>query len=78
MTRILGNWQLAAIQSAETGIPINFTHNGRLPGTATNVYLPGALRPDMAPGKTYTIFSWSGIGMDPAGTSSRAPSRGPT
>ena len=53
MTKVLGNWQLAAIQSAETGIPITFTHNGRLPGSATNVYLPGALRPDMAPGKTY-------------------------
>jgi hypothetical protein len=52
-TKVLGNWQLAAIQTAETGIPIAFTHNGRLPGTVTNVYLPGALRPDMAPGKTY-------------------------
>jgi hypothetical protein len=52
-TKILGNWQLAAIQTAETGIPMNFTHNGRLAGTQTNVYLPGALRPDMAPGKTY-------------------------
>ena len=50
---ILGNWQLSAIQTAETGAPMNFTHNGRLPGTTTNVYLPGTLRPDMAPGKTY-------------------------
>ncbi len=33
VTKILGNWQLAAIQSAETGIPINFSHNGRLAGT---------------------------------------------
>jgi hypothetical protein len=51
-TKVLGNWQLAAIQTAETGIPMTFSHNGRLPGR-TNVYLPGALRPDMAPGKTY-------------------------
>ncbi|HUQ91367.1 MAG TPA: hypothetical protein VM120_06785 [Bryobacteraceae bacterium] len=53
VTRVLGNWQLAAIQTVETGAPLTFTHNGRLPGTVTNVYLPGALRPDMAPGKTY-------------------------
>ena len=52
VTKILGNWQLAAIQTVETGIPINFLHNGRLAGR-TNVYLPGQLRPDMAPGKTY-------------------------
>jgi hypothetical protein len=52
MTKVLGNWQLAMIQSAETGIPINFVHNGRLAGR-TNVYLPGQLRPNMAAGKTY-------------------------
>jgi hypothetical protein len=52
VTKILGNWQLAAIQTVETGIPINFLHNGRLAGR-TNVYLPGQLRPDMAAGKTY-------------------------
>ena len=34
-------------------MPINFTHNGRRPATATNVYVPGAFRPNMAPGKTY-------------------------
>lgn len=54
VTKILGNWQLAAIQSAETGSPISFTHNGRLPGGVTNVYLPGTQRPDMAQGKTYS------------------------
>ncbi|MGH9673683.1 MAG: hypothetical protein ACRD44_10925, partial [Bryobacteraceae bacterium] len=27
--------------------------NGQLPGNVTNVYLPGAMRPNMAPGKTY-------------------------
>ncbi|MEX2261195.1 MAG: carboxypeptidase regulatory-like domain-containing protein [Bryobacteraceae bacterium] len=52
VTKILGNWQLAAIQTAETGIPITFLHNGRLPGR-TNVFLPGTQRPDMATGKTY-------------------------
>jgi hypothetical protein len=53
LTKILGNWQLSAIQSAETGAPMSFTHNGRLPGGVTNVYLPGTLRPNMAAGKTY-------------------------
>ncbi len=53
VTKILGNWQLSAIQSAETGAPITFTQNGGLAGGATNVYLPGAQRPNMAPGKTY-------------------------
>jgi hypothetical protein len=53
VTKVLGNWQLSAIQSAETGVPLTFSHNGQLPGNVTNVYLPGAMRPDMAPGKTY-------------------------
>ena len=67
VTKILGNWQLAAIQTAETGIPINFLHNGRLPGR-TNVYLPGQLRPDMAPGKTYEDIQldWDRQGSLPA------------
>ena len=37
---ILANWQVAAIQAAETGISINFKHNWRLPGAATKVYPP--------------------------------------
>jgi hypothetical protein len=53
VTKVLGNWELSGIQSAETGVPITFTQNGRLPGNVTNVYLPGAQRPNMAPGKTY-------------------------
>lgn len=53
VAKVIGNWQLSAIQSAETGIPMTFTHNGQLPGNVTNVYLPGAMRPNMAPGKTY-------------------------
>ena len=51
--KVIGNWQLSAIQSAETGVPLTFSQNGQLPGNVTNVYLPGAMRPDMAPGKTY-------------------------
>jgi hypothetical protein len=53
VTKILGNWQMSAIQSAETGIPMTFSQNGGLTGGATNVFLPGAQRPNMAPGKTY-------------------------
>jgi hypothetical protein len=53
VSKVIGNWQLSGIQSAETGIPMTFSHNGQLPGNVTNVYLPGAMRPDMAPGKTY-------------------------
>ncbi len=53
VSKVIGNWQLSAIQSAETGIPLTFSQNGQLPGNVTNVYLPGATRPNMAPGKTY-------------------------
>jgi hypothetical protein len=53
VAKVIGNWQFSAIQTAETGIPMTFSHNGQLPGNVTNVYLPGAMRPDMAPGKTY-------------------------
>lgn len=49
---LFGNWELAAIQTLESGAPFGFAHNGRT-ATAQNVYLPMALRPDMAPGKTY-------------------------
>jgi hypothetical protein len=50
---ILGGWQLAGIQTVESGAPFGFTHNGRLAGGATNVFLPGTRRPDMAEGATY-------------------------
>jgi hypothetical protein len=53
VTKVLGNWQLASIQTAESGIPMTFSNTGRLPGNVTNVYLPGGLRPNLAPGKTY-------------------------
>lgn len=49
---ILGGWQLAGIQTLESGAPFSFTHNGRLAGGSTNVYLPGTRRPDFADGKT--------------------------
>jgi hypothetical protein len=36
------------IQTIEAGAPYGFTHTG-----SSNVYLPGVLRPDLRPGKTY-------------------------
>ncbi len=44
----LGGWELNGIQTLENGVPFGFTFAG-----SSNVYLPGTLRPDMAPGKTY-------------------------
>ncbi len=44
----LGDWRIGVIQTIESGAPFGFT---QVP--STNVYLPGVLRPDMAPGKTY-------------------------
>ncbi len=46
---LLGNWELSAIQTLENGVPFGFTFAG-----SDSVFLPGALRPNMAPGKTYT------------------------
>ena len=37
----------------EAGAHLSFAHAGRLASGATNVYLPGTRRPDMAPGMTY-------------------------
>jgi hypothetical protein len=48
VNKIAGNWNLSLIQTLETGAPFGFTQTG-----SNNVYLPGTLRPDMAPGKTY-------------------------
>ncbi|MEZ5356290.1 MAG: carboxypeptidase regulatory-like domain-containing protein [Bryobacteraceae bacterium] len=45
---LLGNWELAVIQTFETGAPFNLSYTG-----SRNVFLPGGRRPDMAPGKTY-------------------------
>jgi hypothetical protein len=47
---ILGNWELNAIQTAESGAPLNFNFAG-----ASSVFLPmgGRMRPNMAPGATY-------------------------
>jgi hypothetical protein len=45
---VLGNWELNVIQTLESGTPTSFSISGQ-PGN----YLPGTIRPDMAPGKTY-------------------------
>ncbi|MEZ5403687.1 MAG: carboxypeptidase regulatory-like domain-containing protein [Bryobacteraceae bacterium] len=45
---VLGNWELAVIQTFEQGAPFNLSFTG-----TSNVFLPGGRRPDMAPGKTY-------------------------
>ncbi|MGH8246526.1 MAG: hypothetical protein ACREUU_08840, partial [Gammaproteobacteria bacterium] len=45
---LLGNWELTGIQTLENGSPFGFTHTG-----SSSVFLPGTLRPNMAPGKTY-------------------------
>jgi hypothetical protein len=45
---VLGNWELNVIQTLENGTPFGFTFGG-----SPNVYLPGATRANMAPGKTY-------------------------
>jgi hypothetical protein len=46
---LLGNWNFNLIQTLENGVPFSFTFDG-----TSNVYLPGVLRADMAPGKTYS------------------------
>jgi hypothetical protein len=45
---ILGNWQFSGIQTVENGVPGSFSIAGQ-----SSVFLPGTVRPDMAPGKTY-------------------------
>lgn len=45
---VLGNWELSVIQTLENGIPFGFGIAGQ-----HSVFLPGNVRPDMAPGKTY-------------------------
>ena len=44
----LGNWALSGIQTVENGAPGSFSIAGQ-----SSLFLPGTLRPDMAPGKTY-------------------------
>lgn len=44
----LGGWELNMIQTLENGIPLSFGITG-----SPNVYLPGTVRADMAPGATY-------------------------
>jgi len=48
LNAIGGNWNLNLIQTLQDGVPVSFTQTG-----SSNVYLPGNLRPNMAPGKTY-------------------------
>jgi hypothetical protein len=45
---LLGGWEVNLIQTLENGIPFGFGFTG-----SPNVYLPGAARANMAPGKTY-------------------------
>jgi hypothetical protein len=45
---LFGGWELNVIQTLESGIPMTFSFAG-----SPFQYLPGAQRPDMAPGRTY-------------------------
>jgi carboxypeptidase family protein len=45
---VLGGWELNLVQTLENGAPFGFPFTG-----SPNVYLPGAARANMAPGKTY-------------------------
>ena len=55
----LGNWSISAIQTLESGVPGGFSTSG-----SPNVFLPGTVRPDMAPGMTYddVQIAWDGKG----------------
>jgi hypothetical protein len=48
LNKLIGDWRFGAIQTIETGAPFGFTFSG-----SDNVFLPGTLRPNLAPGKTY-------------------------
>lgn len=48
LNAIAGGWNLNIIQTLQSGAPVSFTQTG-----SSNVFLPGTLRPNMAPGKTY-------------------------
>ncbi len=45
---LLGNWEVNGIQTLENGSPFGFSIAGQ-----SSVFLPGTVRADMAPGKTY-------------------------
>ncbi len=55
----LGNWSFSGIQTIENGAPGSFSIAGN-----TSVFLPGTVRPDLIPGKTYGDIS---IPWDPKG-----------
>ncbi|MGH9673994.1 MAG: carboxypeptidase regulatory-like domain-containing protein [Bryobacteraceae bacterium] len=57
---VFGNWRVGVIQTLEAGAPYGFTHTG-----SSNVFLPGALRPDLKPGVTYgdIKLSWDRHGQ---------------
>ena len=48
VNHMAGGWRLGVIQTLESGVPFGFTFSG-----TDNVFLPGSLRPNLAPGKTY-------------------------
>jgi len=67
VTKVLGDWQLSAIQSAETGVPITFTTNGRLPGSTTK-RLP-------AGGASSEYGAWEDVQRYQAGLGPKGPCR---
>ena len=48
VNKLISDWRFGMIQTIESGAPLTFTIAG-----SNNVFLPGTLRPDLAPGKTY-------------------------
>ena len=48
VNKLVADWRLGVIQTIESGVPFGFTFAG-----SDNVFLPGTLRPNLAPGKTY-------------------------
>lgn len=67
---VLGGWELNAIQTLESGLPMTFGFTG-----SPFNYLPGAGRPDMAPGRTYDSIrlDWDRKGPCRFQTSCRPP-----
>jgi Carboxypeptidase regulatory-like domain len=48
VNKLISDWRFGMIQTIESGAPFGFTFAG-----SDNVFLPGAQRPNLAPGKTY-------------------------
>jgi hypothetical protein len=70
MNGVFGGWELNTIQTLESGLPMTFSFTG-----SPNQYLPGAQRPDMAPGRTYDSIrlDWDRKGPCRHQTSCRPP-----